>query len=98
MPNYDLIILTPNGGEVFYKNTERVIRWEHSDLSGSVQIDLFEDGWYQGYVINTTLNNGYYLWSISNDIFASKKYKIRIKHIQNTTKFDFSNEDFEIKN
>jgi hypothetical protein len=97
----EITVISPNGGEVWYKNTTRTITWNPGGHGGDVVIKLYKDGVDLGKIINSTPNNGSGPWKIDKltngtPINEATTYKIRIRVIGQEF-FDMSNNNFSIK-
>ncbi len=88
-------VLSPNGGEVWGRNTIQEIQWSVDEIE-NVKIDYTtNDGTEWNNIIpNINGNIGTYNWSVPNT--TSSSCKIRISDIQNSTTFDISDNFFTI--
>lgn len=80
-PEPDLLVLTPNGGEVIEIGTTYDITWnELNGYSGDVQIDLLNlsTGSTQLLVQNIPSSSGLWSWYVFSGIDPGDNYKVRI--------------------
>ncbi len=91
-----LLLLSPNGGEIWDAGSTQSIRWTSSNLS-SLGIDYSIDGGlnWESVADNINAAAGEYFWSLPN--VNSKSARIKISDWNNNPLFDISDGDFEIK-
>ncbi|MBN2571131.1 MAG: hypothetical protein JXA68_03305, partial [Ignavibacteriales bacterium] len=93
----DAITITyPNGGEVLNKDVSYTITW-NDYLSENVKIDLYKGGVFDSEIINSTLSNGSYVWTIPSGLITGADYKIRITSTTDNLIYDESDVDFSIR-
>ncbi|MEO0198709.1 MAG: hypothetical protein ABIL91_03900 [candidate division WOR-3 bacterium] len=89
-------ILEPNGGETFYPQEKHAIHWVTSSSTGYVRIEYTLDGGTNWFTITSSApNNGYYLWTVPNQI--SELVKIRVTNVADTFQRDESDNVFSIR-
>jgi hypothetical protein len=91
-----LLLLSPNGGEIWEGGSLQQIRWTSSNLS-SLKIDYSIDSGlnWESVTGNVNAAAGEYAWSVPN--LNSKSARIKISDMFNELMFDVSDYDFEIK-
>ena len=92
----NLALLTPNGGDVYFKDQEYEITWD-DNLSGNVRLDLTKAGSVYTNVIESTESNGSYLWTVPQQIKSAADYKMRVISIDKPFLFDESDNDIAIE-
>lgn len=96
LPPNRIVLDDPNGGEVLYRDSQFIIRWE-ANIIGDVKIDLYKDGKFHTNIVSNTPNNGSYGWTVPADFKAGKGFRVRVSSISNPVAvFDASDETFEI--
>ena len=96
LPPDTIIVDSPNGGEIMYRESTFTIRWE-ANVIGNLKIDLYKGGEFQNSIITNTPNTGSFDWPIPASIPAAKNYKIRVTSINNPkVVFDASDESFTV--
>jgi len=92
-------VISPNGGEIWFNNSTRIIKW----LSTKARILKLEysllngNNWTSIGTVSTNDIGGTYLWNVPTGI-DSKNVRIRIKDIANNSIQDESDYDFTIIN
>ncbi len=89
----EIIVISPNGGEVFYKNNLYRIKWKSNRLRGKVRIALYKNGAFLGYIASNQEKNGSFLWRAN---VLGNGFKIKIDSTANRSIFDFSDSPFSI--
>ena len=74
-------ILVPVGGETWYKENDYTIRWNSSNISGNVQIDLYKSGTIIQQLAASEQNDGEFLYYLPASITNGSDYQIRISAI-----------------
>ena len=100
--NQYITVTSPNGGEVWRKNTTYTIRWNYSENPGTnVKIELLRGGVLSRTITNSTSigsnGSGSYNWRILNSQTAGTNYTIRITSTTNSNYKDTSNANFTIQ-
>jgi hypothetical protein len=93
--NQCLILLVPNGGEVWYGGGTYVIKWIDC-IAENIRIELWKGGVYNSLICQSA--NGSYTWTIPAAIVAGNDYKVKIIGGTNSSggNFDFSDANFTI--
>ena len=87
---------TPNGGEVWSRGSENVIRWE-TNITDSVRLDLLHGQQIAETLVDKTLGfPSAYRWQIPNNLVPDTSYKIIIKSITDPSIIDTSDASFSI--
>ncbi len=96
-PNVNtLIVLEPNGGEVFDFNSTTEIQWL-SNTPGNVKIELLKGGNLQSVIAANETNDGSYNWLVSPALPAGNDYSIKISSIADAAFSDTSNANFSLQ-
>lgn len=91
----DLVVTSPNGGEVWYASSTQTITWTATVYSGNVKIELSVDGGITYTVVTaSTPNDGSYDWVVPPSY--STQCRIRISDAADGDPADVSNANFEI--
>lgn len=90
--NSNITVLSPNGGEDIGCST--TITWTSIGTSANVKLEYYcNDAWNT--IINSTSNDGSYLWNIPSNTVCSSK--IKIIDAANTGCWDMSDDFFDIR-
>ena len=90
-------VLSPNGGEVFYKGQIQLITWKSYEFDSKVKIRISSDGGNTFFSEISNINNtGVYAVLVPNDAQSGQDYKIRIEAQSDSTKFDESDGTYTI--
>ena len=92
LPPDTIILDSPNGGEVMYRDSIFPIKWE-ANIVGSLKIDLYRGGVFDRVIATNVPNTGSFDWVVSESIPAAKSYTIRISTITNTVPVYDASED-----
>ncbi len=91
----ELVVISPNGGEVWYASSLQTITWTATVYSGNVKIELSIDGGATYTVVTaSTANDGSYEWIVPASY--STQCRIRISDAADGDPVDVSNANFEI--
>jgi hypothetical protein len=94
--NYELTVISPNGGENWQKETTHTINW-NDNINGNVKIELY---WginnYDSEITPSTPSTGSYNWNIPVQTTIRTNYKIKITSLDDPSLFDFSDDYFGI--
>ncbi len=83
LPPDSLILATPNGAEVLYRNAKFRITWE-ANIIGGVKIDLYKGGLFQMNIAdNLSSTSGRYSWNVPLGFKPGEDYTVRISSISN---------------
>jgi hypothetical protein len=91
-----ITVLSPNGGELWMRETTHNIFWASINLDEDVIIELYQDNELSATLSVATENNGSYEWVIPMSQADGNNYTIKISGIQNNEVFDESNAYFSI--
>jgi ribonuclease PH len=96
MPAPQILVTSPNGGEILSGCSLNNITWTSSNTSGNYTIEFSEDSGMTWQTIVSNLNNpsGIYSWTVPN--ISSSQCLIRIKDFNNPSVADESNSTFTI--
>jgi len=97
----NLKIISPNGGELFFTNSDLLIKWRYPLNNSSKQkfvITLYKDG-INLFTISkmSDYNGGRLIWHIPGNFQTGEDFRIRIRLKDNLSINDFSDSDFSIK-
>lgn len=91
-----LQVLSPNGGEIWYINQLKKIRWSSSGVTSvNIQISTNNGGSWNLIASNIPAQNGEYNWRVSGS--PSNNCRIKIYSSENPNVFDLSDDIFEIR-
>jgi hypothetical protein len=94
-----LQVISPNGGETFYKDSLINIRWTFSgNISDKVLIELLKGNVLYMVIGSNISNTGSYTWQAPANFVTANDYKIRIRDQVNRNIFDQSDNYFSIVN
>jgi hypothetical protein len=96
-----ITVISANGGEVWYKNTNHVITWSYTGTPGStVKIVLLKGGVEVGTIASSvpigSSGKGSYSWSVLPTLTSGNDYKFSVQSTSQTTIKDLSNANFII--
>jgi len=90
-----ITVTSPNGGEVWAKNSTENITWTSSGEVGNVKISYStNNGVDWNNIVSSTANDGSYPWTLPNTI--SDNCLVKINDVSNTLISDVSNNIFSI--
>lgn len=92
---YSIEISEPNSSAYWMTNTSHVINWTSDANIDHVDIELMLNGEVELVIVNTTLNDGLFNWSIPSGLPSDTSYQIRINSSVNDSVYDIG-EEFEI--
>lgn len=96
LPANTIVVATPNGGEILYRDSKYRIEWE-ANITGDVSILLYQGTTQMDVITPATANTGSYDWSLPKNMNSGTGFKIRIVSVTNPTPtFDESDETFDI--
>ncbi len=91
----DILVIAPNGGEVFSVALPAQIKWANIGSVGPVKIEYSKDGFQKDVrVIAENVSEETYTWVPSDDVTAQAV--IRISSTRDAQVFDLSNQPFKI--
>ncbi|MGH8597531.1 MAG: hypothetical protein ACREXT_12815, partial [Gammaproteobacteria bacterium] len=89
-------VTAPNGGEVWIINSRPTIRWNSSNVSGNVSIEVSRNGGTSWTTISSsTANDGAHTWRVSKP--ATNSAWIRVCSVANPALCDMSDGSFTIQ-
>lgn len=89
-------VISPNGGEIWYINQHKKIRWTSSSVS-NIKIEIsYNNGGSWNFIANVPAQTGEYLWTVSGS--PSTQCRIKISSSENPNVYDLSDDIFEIRN
>ncbi|MCH7974704.1 MAG: hypothetical protein IH949_12630, partial [Bacteroidetes bacterium] len=91
----ELIVTVPDGGESWRAGTSHTINWT-DNITGNVKIELYDNGSFDSEITPSTPGNGSFSWDIPVGTSAGTNYKVKISSVDNSSIFDFSDNNFEI--
>jgi hypothetical protein len=91
----DVFLISPNGGEVFYRGQTNMIIWS-SGVSDTVDLTLFKGGLLHSVIALAVPNNGSYGWVIPAGHPRGSDFRVRVSQTGDATNFASSNTDFSI--
>lgn len=90
-------VLSPNGGEKYYRGQWQLITWKSYEFDTRVKIKISSDGGATFFEIASNVpNNGVFAVLIPNDATLGNQYKVRIESQSDPSKYDDSDGMFEI--
>lgn len=97
VPNTDIIVNTPNGGEVWEVGTTQTITWVSTGDINYVDIYIsYDDGTSWSEIDDYTFSDGNLIWLVPN--ILSEEARVRIRNTQNNyCEQDISDETFSIR-
>ncbi len=96
IPPNTIIVQSPNGGEVFFKDSNYPISWD-SNIVGNVRIDLYKGGQFERNISLTEVNDGFFAWPVPKKLTPATNYTIRISSLTNPVPtFDDSDAFFTV--
>lgn len=96
LPADTIILDTPNGGEVMYRQSKFTISWE-ANVVGNLKIELLKGGTPYITIAENAENTGSYLWEVPSSLAAGKNYTVRISTVTNAKPVnDVSDANFQI--
>lgn len=91
-------VISPNGGEIIYQNSDFDINWIYGAFEGDIKIELFRDGQTAIELItDIAASTGTYLWSVGESFDIATDYKIVITALITEAPFDESDDFFSIE-
>lgn len=89
-------VTSPNGGEIWYINQQKKIKWTSSNVV-NVKIEIsYNNGSSWNLIATSSALGGEYLWTVSGS--PSNQCRIKISSVENPNIFDESDNVFIIRN
>lgn len=96
LPANTVVLDSPNGGEVMYRESTYRITWE-ANIIGNLKIDLYKDESFQFNISPSAENTGYYDWVIPASMVTGNDFTVRLSTVSNPRPvYDESDAPFEI--
>jgi hypothetical protein len=92
---HNIIVESPNGGENWQAGSTQTITWS-DNLVGNVRLELHKNGSKYSDIINSAPSTGTYTWVIPADTDADVAYKVKVVSAEDTSVYDYSDNNFEI--
>jgi len=90
-----VLVLIPNGGEVWPAEQQFAIEWRSHDFTGTVDVELIRDGIVAVQIAANADNDGESLWFVPATV-PPGEYRIRVTRNDNPLLTDDSDSTFEI--
>jgi hypothetical protein len=96
-----ITVVSPNGGETWYKGSAYQILWT-DNICTNVRIELWKGGVFNYSITASTPSNGAFTWTIPNNntLVPGNNYKVKIMSVANSgasnVVYDFSDNFFTI--
>ncbi|SHI61951.1 Por secretion system C-terminal sorting domain-containing protein [Tangfeifania diversioriginum] len=91
----DITVISPNGNELLYTGSNYTIQWNSSNVTGSIQIDLYKSNTNIQRLASSASNTGTYPFNPSSSLTNGNDYRIGISAM-NGSVWDFSDSYFSI--
>ncbi len=89
-------VISPNGGEIWYLNQQKKIKWSSSNVTNvKIEISTNNGGSWNLIATNIPAQNGEYLWIVN--ITPSEQCRLKISAVENPNIFDLSDDIFSIR-
>ncbi len=82
VPPNTIIVSTPNGGEVLFKDSKYPVTWK-ANINGNVKIDLLKGGTFVTNIAANEDDDGSFEWSVPAKLVAANNYTVRISSVTN---------------
>lgn len=90
-----ITVISPNGYENWQIGRQYTITWTSSNITGNVDIELYNRTNLTDIIETSTINDGNTTWVIPSTVPPGTEYRVKIKNTDGTV-FDFSNNSFTI--
>ena len=90
-----ITVTSPNNSNLWETYSDYHITWTTTGVIDNVKIELYRNDIYVMDIVESTLNDGDFLWNIPAGLVDSTQYQIKIYDAGNPSTYDFS-EYFEI--
>ncbi len=91
-----IVVLSPNGGEVWEQGESYQITWASVNFTGNVNINITRPPLYNASLTANVANTGSWTWTIPTDFPIFSTYKIRIAGVNAGDPLDLSDATFTI--
>jgi hypothetical protein len=95
-PEQYVLVMRPDGGEVWPAEQTFPIRWRSHDWLGTVDVDLMREGNVAYQIADDILNDGEFQWNIADTVLPGENYRVRVTRSDNASLLDDSNDVFSI--
>ncbi|MHA2100158.1 MAG: Ser-Thr-rich GPI-anchored membrane family protein, partial [Candidatus Kariarchaeaceae archaeon] len=92
---HNIIVASPNGGETWQAGSAQTITWS-DNLVGNVKLELHKNGAWYSDIVTSAPSTGSYTWDIPADTEADITFKVKVVSAEDTSVYDYSDNDFEI--
>jgi len=96
VPPEIITVIIPNGGEVWIQGRSEEIVWTSENYEGAVRIELMNQARSRTVLVDSTDNDGFWLWDIPIDQLPGSDYIIKISDEEDGEPFDQSDTTFSI--
>jgi len=91
-----IIVMTPNGGEIWQMDTQQMINWSSINIGPNVKIELYDGGVFDSTIISSTPDTSNYPWDIPTSLTAGLQFTVKISDVTTPATNDFSDGNFSI--
>lgn len=95
-PAPDIALTSPNGTEVWTRNTSYAITWNSNNLPGNVNIHLNKGSGFDHTIVSNTENDGTYSWLIAGTQTSGSDYQVVVQSTLYPSVADISDSCFSI--
>ncbi|MHC1707256.1 MAG: Ser-Thr-rich GPI-anchored membrane family protein [Bacteroidales bacterium] len=88
-----IIVLTPNGGEVWQQNVQQTITWT-DQIPENVRIELHKGGIMSQLVVASTPSDGSFTYNVPYSVEIGIDYKIKVRSVSDPLVEDMSDNNF----
>ncbi len=92
--NEKIVLVQPNGGESWARNTEHLISW-YSDFPDPIRVELYKNNTFLT-VLDSSNTENRLAWKVPNDLAADTGYRIKVFNTADTTVADSSDSSFTV--
>lgn len=96
LPDPELTVVAPNGGDLWEWGTEVELAWETGGLSEDVKLALFKGNSYHKTIANTAPNTGSFVWEVPESVGQGDDYRFRVRSTDDFQLVDFSDAFFSV--
>lgn len=88
-PDY-ITITNPTSSSSYDNGDSMSIQWTSSGVGSNVKIELYDGSLIETSIISTTLNDGYYSYTIPSTLSYGSSYRIKITDLSDSSTYDYS--------
>ncbi|MEJ2196268.1 MAG: Ser-Thr-rich GPI-anchored membrane family protein [Ignavibacteriaceae bacterium] len=92
----NITITSPNGGQSWMAGSSQTIFWT-DNIDGDVIIELYKADTLHSIISGPTASDGVKNWTLPFEIESGNDYKVKIRSVDNSGIYDFSDADFDIE-